>query len=207
MAIPIGITREHVICAINEVKSNGFPKNRNSTKYDLVYEGRRYPPKYVIGLANKYANGYGLTPQDHFGGGETNNELERLGFTIIEKEETESVVALPDELPPNNTYVEGAKKQVFVNAYERNSAARKACLKHYGFNCSVCDFNFEVFYGEIGEEFIHVHHLTPINELKETYKVDPINDLRPVCPNCHAMLHKRNPTLTIDELRAILKNN
>jgi len=37
------------------------------------------------------------------------------------------------------------------------------------------------------------------------YKVDPINDLCPVCPNCHAMLHRRSPPLSIDELKQLLK--
>jgi len=205
MTIPRGIKREHVITAINEVMNNGFPKDRKSTKYDLVYDGRRYPPKYVIGLANKYANGYGLTPQEHFGGGETNKALENLGFEIREKSYGEYEL-LPDELnvDENNVYIEGAIKRIYVNAYERNSAVRKICLKHHGYNCTVCEFNFEAVYGEIGERFIHVHHLKPLHELKKEYKVDPVNDLQPVCPNCHAMLHKKEPAYTIEELRTIL---
>lgn len=38
-------------------------------------------------------------------------------------------------------------------------------------------------------------------------QIDPISDLRPVCPNCHAMLHKKNPPYTIDELREIIHQN
>lgn len=91
--------------------------------------------------------------------------------------------------------------------YERNIYARKECIRHYGYSCSVCDFNFEKFYGSLGYKFIHVHHLTQVATIKQEYKVDPIQDLRPVCPNCHSMLHKQNPPLTIDELKDIIKSS
>ena len=71
----------------------------------------------------------------------------------------------------------------------------------------VCDFNFEKVYGSIGYQFIHVHHLNPMATNKQENKVNPIDDLRPVCPNCHSMLHKDNPPLTIEELKAKLGND
>ena len=67
-------------------------------------------------------------------------------------------------------------------------------------------FNFENIYGSLGYKFIHIHHLTKVATIKQEYKVNPIQDLRPVCPNCHSMLHKQNPPLTIDELKDIIKN-
>jgi 5-methylcytosine-specific restriction protein A len=102
-------------------------------------------------------------------------------------------------------YVEGAATQVTQTRYERNIYARKICLNHYGYSCSVCGFNFEKFYGRIGYKFIHVHHLIQVATRKQEYKVDPIQDLRPVCPNCHSMLHKKNPPLTIEELKEMLR--
>lgn len=69
------------------------------------------------------------------------------------------------------------------------------------FNCTVCGFNFTEMYGEIDKEFIHVHHLLELNQIGEEYVVDPIKDLRPVCPNCHAMLHKRKPAYSLEELK------
>ncbi|HEY8388051.1 MAG TPA: HNH endonuclease [Parasegetibacter sp.] len=104
------------------------------------------------------------------------------------------------------TFVEGAATEITQTRYERNVYARNECLKRYGFSCSVCNFNFEEFYGSLGYQFIHVHHLTQVATRKQEYKVDPIQDLRPVCPNCHAMLHKQNPPLTIEELKAIIKS-
>lgn len=114
---------------------------------------------------------------------------------------------LPDEIPfsEEERLSEGAKRTIIVNAYERNSRARELCIKHYGTTCVVCAFDFEKIYGELGKGYIHVHHLTPLSEIGRDYKVDPIEDLRPVCPNCHAMLHREDPALSIDELKYLLK--
>ena len=110
----------------------------------------------------------------------------------------------PDEVAE---YVEGATKRVVVNAYERDPKARRQCLLHHGFSCVVCGFNFADNFGEIGNEFIHVHHLKAISKTKEAHTVDPQKDLRPVCPNCHAMLHRSEPPFTIEELIAIRAGN
>ncbi len=115
----------------------------------------------------------------------------------------------PDEILDDGISIkEGAKKSVTVNIYERNPIARKICLDKYGYTCFICQFDFENKYGDIGKKFIHVHHLKSLHEIGENYKVDPIRDLRPVCPNCHAMLHKRSPAYSIKEIkRRIAKND
>ena len=100
--------------------------------------------------------------------------------------------------------IEGAKKTVTVNAYERNSKARNQCVAHWGYLCSVCNFDFQKIYGNIGINYIHVHHLVPVSEIGKSHQVNPITDLRPVCPNCHSMLHKSNPPLTIEELTELI---
>lgn len=112
---------------------------------------------------------------------------------------------LPEEADTSKTYKEGATKQIKVNIYERSSEARSICIKHFGLNCSVCGFNFQQIYGQIGVNFIHVHHLKSLSEVGEKYELNPIEDLRPVCPNCHAMLHKRRPAYTIQELQVIMQ--
>lgn len=114
-------------------------------------------------------------------------------------------VFLFPEIVENDILFEGAKKQITVNSYERNIKARKKCLKHYGYKCTICNFDFEKKYGIIGKEFIHVHHLKEIHEIGKTYEVDPINDLRPICPNCHSMIHQKKPCYTIEELKAIIE--
>jgi 5-methylcytosine-specific restriction protein A len=110
----------------------------------------------------------------------------------------------PEEISPTSTHTEGSVRQTLVNVYERNPAAREACIAHYGTVCTVCSFEFGNTYGEIGEGFIHVHHLKEISSIAKEYEVDPIHDLRPVCPNCHAMLHTSRPALSVEALKQII---
>lgn len=111
----------------------------------------------------------------------------------------------PDEVQPDEKYPEGATKSVTVNAYERSARARQACIDHYGLDCVVCGLNFEERYGDVGRGFIHVHHEVSLNTIGREYFVDPVGHLKPVCPNCHAMLHRLEPPYSIPELRARLK--
>ena len=84
----------------------------------------------------------------------------------------------PDEIPERE-YAESAVRQVQVNSYERDRAARLACISHYGPVCTICGFAFEERYGDIGTGYIHVH-LIPLSEIGKNYSVDPIEDLRPI---------------------------
>ncbi len=103
--------------------------------------------------------------------------------------------------------LEGSQYETTVSVYERNPQARALCIAEHGTNCSVCGFSFGAKFGAIAEGFIHVHHLRPLSEIGEEYEVDPIEHLRPVCPNCHAVLHRRIPAFTIEELQAIIGHN
>jgi 5-methylcytosine-specific restriction protein A len=111
-------------------------------------------------------------------------------------------VSYPDEVAAS--IFEGAKRTVQVNAFERSTEARQQCIDFYGYSCSVCNFNFLDHYGERGRHFIHVHHIVPLSSINQVYEVDPIADLRPVCPNCHAMLHRTTPPCSIEELKKII---
>lgn len=124
----------------------------------------------------------------------------------LEKNDLTGVELISEEFSAqeSNNLFEGAKKAVTINAYERNPKARNLCLKHWGTKCSVCGFDFETKYGKIGKGFIHVHHLIPVAQIGKSYQIDPISDLRPVCPNCHSMIHSKNPPYTIDEIREII---
>lgn len=127
----------------------------------------------------------------------------------IEKHFTDNyqIDFFPDILKEDESHYEGAKKSIMVNRYERSSMAREKAVKHHGFNCKVCNINFENVYGEIGKEFIHIHHLKPINEIGKSYKINYETDLAPVCPNCHSMLHRKinGKEPSIEELKRMLK--
>jgi 5-methylcytosine-specific restriction protein A len=99
------------------------------------------------------------------------------------------------------TFMEGKSKQITVSVYERNGAARRQCVRHHGESCAVCGMSFGDRYGAIGEGFIHVHHKIPVSIIAKEYQLDPVADLVPVCPNCHAMLHRSKPPMSIEQLR------
>jgi len=105
---------------------------------------------------------------------------------------------------PQEQMTEGAEETVALNKYERNPKARAACIAAYGTACCVCGMDFGKAYGPEFAGKIEVHHIVPISEIGGEYVVDPIRDLRPVCPNCHMALHsKKDGVYTIEELKAI----
>jgi len=104
----------------------------------------------------------------------------------------------------SQTYVEGEAGQVTKNCYERDPAARHECIRHYGCACVACGFKFEAVYGRRGRGFIQVHHLRALSKLGKEHEVDPIRDLRPVCPNCHAMIHAGKDMLSVEALKALV---
>lgn len=103
--------------------------------------------------------------------------------------------------PNTDSLLEGGTFSVQATVYERNPMARKKCIAHYGTSCSVCGFSFGVTYGNSAEDYIHVHHLKPIASIGQEYVIDPIEDLRPVCANCHAVIHLRQPPYSIEEVK------
>ncbi|MCK5242520.1 EVE domain-containing protein [bacterium] len=114
---------------------------------------------------------------------------------------------IPEEIDARQVHYEGAKQRIVVNSYERNNNARKKCLKHHKAICKICNISFEKKYGPKAKGVIHVHHLKPISQIGEKYKLDPIKDIVPVCPNCHAVIHMKGKHLQVDEVRRMLVNN
>ena len=113
-------------------------------------------------------------------------------------------VVLPEEISASAAYLEGSVLSVKVNKFERSAQARRRCIEHYGSSCTVCGIEFERIYGELGAGYIEVHHVVPLSKVGCAYEADPVRDLRPVCSNCHAMLHRRDPPLAVEELQSVL---
>ncbi len=112
-------------------------------------------------------------------------------------------VRLAEEVTVLGSLIEGTVCQVVINAYERNPIARARCIEHYGPTCVVCGLNFGAVYGPLVEGLIHVHHIKPLAEIGAEYEVDPVTDLRPVCPNCRAVIHWRGECRDIEEVRQL----
>ena len=131
------------------------------------------------------------------------DELEELWSKLIGHSEA----IYPDEInnESGTQYIEGLKKSVIVNKYERDIEARLKCIEAHGTACKACGINLGVVYGpELGKRYIHIHHLVPLKDIGGEYSVDPIKDLIPLCPNCHSMVHQVDPPLAVEALRSII---
>ena len=100
---------------------------------------------------------------------------------------------------------EGTQTETQSVRYERNPIFRRICLLRKGYNCAVCGMNFHDTYGEIGKNYIEVHHTTPVSMMGPNYQFDVDKDLVPLCSNCHSMAHRRNPPYSVVELKSFLK--
>ena len=172
--------------------SAGFEKLIRSHRADLSVE--------FVAISERFSHLF--TPEELEEADRRLSSLPDSAFpTPIPASESATVGELSDEV----SYEEGAIQRISVNRFERDPKARTACISHHGTQCVVCDFDFEQRYGEPGRGFIHVHHKRPLHRLRALQRVDPRKDLVPVCPNCHAMLHRRDPPYDVEQLKAILR--
>lgn len=133
------------------------------------------------------------------------DELEEIWFHFLNDSKIRNNPFVPTKSGKQKTYFEGTPNEITLTKYERNPHARKKCIEHYGFSCIVCGFDFESTYGEVGHDYIHVHHLFQVASVGKIYEVDPIKDLRPVCPNCHSIIHRNKNAYSIEEVREFVR--
>lgn len=167
------------------------------------YELKTFPLIYSV--ANKDKNGIGPAKIKGFIPKLSEKLLKKVGGKWYASDGEMSNL-LPEEVDSPEQYVEGASKTVSVNIFERSADARARCIEHHGYSCTVCGFNFEQVYGAIGEKYIHVHHVIPLSEIRKEYVLNPIKDLIPVCANCHGIIHRTRPALTVEQLKEYLIN-
>ncbi|NFL79632.1 HNH endonuclease [Clostridium sporogenes] len=179
------------LCGYIKDRSNSFKfSNEGEYKFYILGESLELPKAVSLPKQNNHA---------YF----TISEM-YSGKDIVERSNKDIVIEDENGTVEDANFSEGKLVSVKVNKYERSPKAREKCLEHHGYKCSVCGFNFEEFYGSIGKVVIEVHHKKALYEIKESYVVDPINDLIPVCSNCHTIIHHRNPKFEIDELKSLI---
>jgi 5-methylcytosine-specific restriction protein A len=184
-------------------KNPGFQQSREHIR---LVEGDGYSLKtFPMEYSDERKDEHGIGPATIKGFVPTlfDRRLKKIGNSWYACD-TSDDIQLAEEIETPEKYAEGAKTTISINAFERSAKARRACIRHHGVNCTVCGINFETMYGPLGDDFIHVHHIVPIGTIGDEYTVNPINDLIPVCPNCHAMIHRVNPPLTIAQLKEII---
>jgi len=204
--IPDGIEEKHLELAIQENIKDGIPVSRKSVHYDYLHGNKRYPPKYVISLAAKYAFGNQL-PSNDFNAVRARDYLRSRGYTVIDRRDGALDVIVSDD--DESSFSEGKEKYRLHRSRERDSSiakkAKAARLKDTGaLFCDICDFDFYKKYGKLGLGFIETHHKVPVSELDGNTKTK-ISDLALVCSNCHRMLHRQKSTMHISELKKIVE--
>src|SRR5688572_8977372 len=162
------VNQKDVEAAIDKIVRGYKHRFGESTKYDLLHLGRRFPSKAVLGIAAEKYFGRQLKFDD-FGARDAFDILRRLGFNVVPKG-TLRGVPYADEATSAS---EGAKMAVTVNRYERDPMNRTACITHFGSRCQICDLDFGATYGPHAVGYIHVHHITPLSEVGEEHQVDP----------------------------------
>lgn len=117
----------------------------------------------------------------------------------------DQVLAERIQVDLDHGYREGARRERRHQVAERSAAVRQAALALQGAECRVCGFSFEATYGSLGADCAEIHHLVPMSKLRSAVLVDPSRDVIVLCANCHRMAHRRDPSLTPEELQALLK--
>lgn len=206
--IPDSINRTHILRALKKIDSVGIAARRRSTGWDLLFDGKKYPPKYVISLAHIWAGGSELSPDEFHGGREANNFLIATGFVVIDKQGNPIAIE-PAEEDEAKEFWEGRESYARHRRLERKPALGRAVKSKRlrtdkSLRCDVCSFSFLEQFGPRGAGFVEAHHTRPVSQLKGHKKVEPA-EIALVCSNCHRMLHRSKPWLSIAALRKLVK--
>jgi hypothetical protein len=209
MRLPHNVARMHVQLALDYIDKNGVPPRRRATKFALRANDRSYPPKYVICIAYRSVEGNvsgAEWPPGNFGGGpEANNFLIARGFEIWNEDTDERVRIEAEDEIEESRFPEGKASYRIHRRLERDTKIAKIVknkrLRDTGdLICDVCGFSFSRSYGDIGVGFIEAHHTIPVSQLKGRKKTRA-EEFALVCSNCHRMLHRTTPLLSIEGLR------
>jgi hypothetical protein len=114
-------------------------------------------------------------------------------------------------LLPTTEYAEGKRLMREKKFFARNPELARLAKERYGYSCQACGFDFARMYGPLGEGYIECHHLNPLSERSEsqwsTEVRTRIEDVTVLCANCHRMIHRCTPALSLERLKGIIKGN
>lgn len=187
MTIPNNIKKEHVIKAIKKIDSDGMPEKRDSNKFDLLYGGNHYAPKYIISIANIFANGEEYPSNLFSGGKETNNLLKSLGFNIVDKKGIQISDLNNKKLDELNILdnfiineIRTTEKEQIIKARIGQSNFKRELL-FIDKKCRLCNVS--------DERFLVASHIKPWSVSNSKERLDVNNGLL-FCPNHDALFDK-----------------
>ncbi|HDR4441262.1 hypothetical protein BK720_01030 [Bacillus thuringiensis serovar brasilensis] len=187
--IPNNISKDNIINAIYSLDRNGIHPKRMSTKFELLFNGKRYPPKEVLREANYIANKDELWK---FGGGdESNNFLIKSGFDIVLKGKNEKIKldytknkrnnkkkrkiskAEKDFIEEINKEISRTEKLSVIKGRIGQSTFKNKLLQRQS-GCAVC--------GIEDKRFLIASHIKPWRDCTDFERLDDNNGLL-LCPN------------------------
>lgn len=118
-----------------------------------------------------------------------------------------AILPVEEETEEMPGYPEGSVTTAQVNRYERDRRNRAAAISIHGSACKACGLDMAKQYGTVASGFIEIHHIVPVSEIGLDYQIDPGKDLVPLCPNCHAIVHRRNPPFSVEEVARMIDGN
>ena len=196
--IPEGITQEHILNAFQDFDNGVRHKFKDSIKYDLVYNSKRYPPKAIIGLAARRLVNDELGPSDFKGGEGTHcfSILRKLGFNIETKiyyQPTHDRIELDKRVAiirrhPHRKKPKGNKNPRRINTYifqyERDPEVKAWVLDEANGKCELCG-SLAPFTTDGDCPYLEVHHVVPLANRGP----DTVDNAVALCPNCHRKCH------------------
>lgn len=201
--IPEKLTEKHFEEATIYIDLNGTPADRASVHYDVIINGKIYPPKYLISIANKIATGKEY-PANAFNAVEAKNYFLRRGYNLIDRR-LEAINFIENESDfPEGSPLFKMHKQLERDKNISNRAKIKRFLEKGSLECEICGIDFHKIYGDLGRGYIEAHHKIPVSELKGDKKTK-ISDFALVCSNCHRMLHRKKTSIPTQTLKNIIE--
>lgn len=174
-----------------------YTKKDSSKYFSLTAEGLKYVEDNLAFLQYLFKNSF-----------EYDSAIE-LSSKVFTSKKTKKVLIYDED----DTITEGKVSTKTAIVKERSQKLRRAAIEHYTVDgkivCSVCGFDFKKIYGELGDGYIQMHHENPVYQYSddgfETYISEAVKNMKPLCANCHCMVHRNKGRLiSITELKAIV---
>jgi len=163
---------------------------------------------HYIGLTRDHQNCFSAVTLE-----EAIVECEQLGYHLLKnllemvtENNDNSPIIVDDNLTTAVFSSDGRQIRYYTTRYERKKTNREEAIRIHGTTCMACGFNFEKMYGQVGKDYIDVHHIVPLSSIKQEVLINPQTDLICLCPNCHRMIHKKD-VLTLEKLKQLIEEN
>lgn len=202
-----------------------FPENRNGPLLEIhrleksesgdTYLGWTYKPtkRDVKNLKRvEYFSKYYFSPEVTISFPVDLNEIDDFLDEVFTLTDVRIKADLLDDAEPEfrDAFPEGKKIERYHKTRERNPTVIRLAKKEFKRKngklfCQVCNFDFEKRYGKVGEDFIEAHHTMPLSQVMDDKVETKLSDIALLCSNCHRMVHRKRPWLSIREISKLIK--